>query len=292
MKQQEISVYLIAKTQVQHNEVEHWLTDKKVEYNYTKEAAPGATLTTLAGKRCYNAFDVGEANLNLTRVRQDMADFCDNVLKQSHGSVLEHTSYTFAIEGITRVATAELNRHRAGMAVSEGSGRYIRPSEFSYWLPLSIREQGFDEFCNERGVTYENAIEGQYDKLHEEWSEVEYNKYLTRQLFIKAFNQMAENYAELESIWEIGAVTDFHTKKQLTSLFRRVLGQGISTGGVWTGNLRALRHIFTMRCDQAAEEEICHVATLMLKKMMIAEPEIFGDFKQVDGFWQPTYRKV
>ena len=75
-------------------------------------------------------------------------------------------------------------------------------------------------------------------------------------------------------------------------MFRRIVPIGVATGGVWSGNLRALRHIFTMRCSPAAEEEICLIGSLMLKKMMESEPLIFGDFHLVDGYWTPKYIKV
>jgi thymidylate synthase (FAD) len=292
MQTKEISVHIIAKPQIQHNEVGQWLTDMGVTYDYTKVASPGATLTELAGRRCYMAFQVGGNNENLTRIRQDSAAYIDNILSSGHGSVLEHANYTFAVEGLTRVATAELNRHRAGMAISEGSGRYIRPNQFGYWLPMSIREQGFDDYCNELGLTFDNAIEGQYNEAREQWSRVECAKEETREVFIRAFRQMQDNYDELEFIWAIDKLAAFKEKKKLTSMFRRILGMGISTGGVWTGNIRALRHIFEMRCSEAAEEEICHIATLMLEKMMESEPEIFGDFEKVAGHWQPKHRKV
>lgn len=37
MKQKEITVHVIAQTQVNHNEVGQWLTDMGVEYNYDKK---------------------------------------------------------------------------------------------------------------------------------------------------------------------------------------------------------------------------------------------------------------
>jgi thymidylate synthase ThyX len=67
---------------------------------------------------------------------------------------------------------------------------------------------------------------------------------------------------------------------------------GVATGGVWTGNLRALRHILTVRCAVEAEEEIAEVCGLMLTALRDREPHIFGDFAYIDGAWPPVYRKV
>lgn len=280
-------VYIIAKTQVQHAAVGQWLTDMGVTYdfnsdspdvseqniwvrhNYPHVAHDGALLTTLAGKRCYMSFQVGAHNRNLTKVRNDMGEFIDNILKTGHGSVTEHTNYTFAIEGVSRVFTAEFNRHRAGMAVSEGSGRFISTDELTAVMPL--------EFEPSEGDSYE----------------VIKKKERSRGLVSAAYTA-SEHYAkELRKVWadELSS-GNFSIRKKLTSAIRSVSPLRTATGGVWTGNLRALRHVFTMRCDPAAESEICHVATLMLEMMMQSEPELFADFEKIDGYYRPRYRKV
>ena len=76
-------------------------------------------------------------------------------------------------------------------------------------------------------------------------------------------------------------------------MMRRIVPMGVATGGVWTLNLRALRHVFDMRCSEAAEEEILLVATKMLNLMRHAEPSLFGDFVTNDnGISTSKYRKV
>ncbi len=68
---------------------------------------------------------------------------------------------------------------------------------------------------------------------------------------------------------------------------------GISTGGIWTGNVRAIRWIIEQRGSKYAEEEILFVSRLMLEKMMKATPLLFGDFEiDNDGFFIPRYSKV
>lgn len=228
----------------------------------------GAHLVRLCGKRCYMSYEVG-LNPNITRVRDDLEEFITNILETLHGSILEHIVQSFALEGVSRVFTAEMNRHRAGTAISEGSMRYIAFEDIPYWIPLSTQ----------------NADD---DTPH-----IRLTKERTRNVFEKAFQQAQENYAELQKIWNYREeVKAFSEKKKLTSMFRRIIPIGVATGGVWTGNLRALRHIFTMRCSPAAEEEICLVASEMLKRMMESEPLIFGDFHLVDGYWTPRYKGI
>ena len=261
-------VYLIAKSALQPDEAQRWLDDLGAQDFRLPEGTEAEQLATLAGKRCYMSFQPG-LNPNVTRVRQDVAAFIGNILESRHGSVLEHVSYTFAIENVSRVFTAEMNRHRAGWAVSEGSLRYIRFTDIPVWMPFSMRDK-----------------EGDPETVREA-------KRRSRDIFERAFRQMEENYRELESIWQLDQMKAFEQKKKITSAMRRIIGMGVATGGVWTGNLRALRHVLALRIDASAEEEIAYVFTLILKKMLEQEPNFFADFHQTeDGFWKPEHWKI
>jgi thymidylate synthase (FAD) len=266
-----IEIFLLAQTKLNSEEVSRWLNylgTSSESVCQTEDVSDPALLVALAAKRCYLSFEPG-LNPNVTKVRRDWMEYLDNILKSGHGSVLEHSTYTFAIEGVSRVFTAEMNRHRAGWAVSEGSLRYIRPHDFKMWFPASLA-------INEKDT-----------------DDVKLKKQKTIELFHKAMNQDKENYKDLEAIWQIDAISDFSTKKKLTSLFRRILPLGIATGGVWTGNFRALRHVIAMRASPEAEEEICFVFCKIAKMMVEREPLLFGDFLETpDGFWYPKYKKV
>lgn len=267
----EPSVFLIGRTMPNRYYIKHWLDHLGAdEYVLPDDCTPGEALVNLCGKRCYMSFST-DLNRNLSRVRTDMSEFIDNILKVGHGNVIEHVVYNFAIEDVTRVFTAEMNRHRAGMAISEGSMRFIRFDDIKFLMPRSLQVQ-------------EGDITNIIDK-----------KLASQEVFQRAFIQDEDNYKELEHIWasELSPTSAFKEKKAITSMMRRIVGMGVCTGGVWSGNLRALRHVFNMRCDGAAEEEILSVANLMLEKMMEAEPSFFKDFKKDDkGFWRAGYVKV
>ena len=269
MRHVEPAVYILAKSQVDHDEARRWLDDLGAsDYDIPTDGTNAELLTTLAGKRCYLSFEPG-LNPNVTRVRRSMVEFIENILKSRHGSVLEHSTYTFAIENVSRVFTAEMNRHRAGWAISEGSMRYIRFADIPFWMPFSIRESDGDA------------------------PDIADAKARTRAIFERAFRQMEENYRELEEIWQLDALREFKEKKKLTSMMRRIIGMGVATGGVWTGNLRAVRHVLSVRVDAAAEEEIAYVFGVILKRMLEAEPTILADFEPTDdGFWKPKYWKI
>jgi thymidylate synthase (FAD) len=293
-----IEVFNIARTQVDRDEVRRWLdfVGVSAEYELPDDGAVSnpALLIALAAKRCYKSFEVNPGlNPNVTQIRKDWGEYLDNVMKVGHGSVLEHAVFTFAIENVSRVFTGEMNRHRAGWAISEGSMRFIRFSEaVPYWEPDSIK--GPDVMPDDVVV---EAIEDMLRPGTETSlpPTVDGKKQLTREVFRRAFTQQRDYYAVLERIWvdELAPDSKFKQKKELTSLFRRIVGMGCATGGVWSGNVRALRHVITMRCEPAAEEEILHVFSRVAMRMREKEPMLFGDFHQDEnGFWRPKYKKV
>jgi thymidylate synthase (FAD) len=178
------------------------------------------------------------------------------------------------MEGVSRVFTGEMNRHRAGWAISEGSMRFIRYTSIDWWLPTSLRDSPYDD------------------------NDLRIRKERSREVFERAFSHQAECYQDLLNIWGMSEDHhNFHYKKVVTSCLRRIVGMGVATGGVWTGNIRAIRHVITMRADVAAEEEIYYVFSTILAIMAEKEPNLFGDFTQITegpgaGSWVPKYRKV
>jgi thymidylate synthase (FAD) len=272
-KQIEIEIFNIAKTQVDRAEVKRWLIHLEA-YNYEipdeRAVTDPALLIALAAKRCYMSFEPG-LNPNVTKVRQDMTTYIDNILAQRHGSVLEHSVYTFAIEGVSRVFTAEMNRHRAGWAISEGSLRFIRfDKEIPFWMPTSLQAQDGDD------------------------EDLVIKKDRSQTVFERAFRQQEQAYAELLDIWDMDEKDkNFAYKKRVTSCLRRIIGMGVASGGVWTGNIRALRHVLAARSAPAAEEEIFHVFSRIGEMICRMEPMLFGDFElKLSGSWVPKHEKV
>lgn len=265
-------VFLIGRTVVDQLAMREWLNFIGAEkYHLEASVTSAEQLVQLCGKRCYMSFVPG-LNPNVQRVRTDMTEFIDNILKVGHGSVIEHAVFNFAIENVSRVFTGEMNRHRAGVAISEGSMRFIRFQDIPFGFPQSIRIQAGDS------------------------EELANKKKRTRDIFRDVLMKIEDAYGELASdVWktELDPKSNFKDKKNITSMMRRIIPMGVSTGGVWSLNLRALRHVFHMRCDEAAEEEILHVATMMLEKMIDVEPTFFADFKRNEkGYYRAGYVKV
>lgn len=273
MSIREITIHRIASTHVDREAVQRWLSvigADEFEIPAPEAVSDPALLIALAGKRCYQSWQPA-LNPNVTKIRKDYVEYFDNILASKHGSCLEHSVFTYAFEGVTRVFTAEMNRHRAGWAISEGSLRFIRfGDDVPYWLPLSLCDAPDDD------------------------ADLRKRKEDSRSLFEEAFAADQRIYSALVKIWDLDAKDkNFSYKKRVTSCLRRIIGLGVCTGGVWTGNVRALRHVFAMRASTAAEEEICHVFSQIVADMAVREPLLFGDFyKTADGFWAPKYEKV
>ena len=117
----------------------------------------------------------------------------------------------------------------------------------------------------------------------------------TRAVIMRVANMVEGAYVELCEIWaeELKPESKFSMKKHVTSMMRRIIPMGVATGGVWSMNVRALRHICELRTSDAAEEEIAAVAGQILEIMTKEEPTLLGDFQKLEGgAWTVKYHKV
>jgi thymidylate synthase (FAD) len=254
-------VFLIASTQESQSGMQRWLDSLGAE-EYMEPLQgqhPGERLIEAAGRRCYMSFKPG-LNPNVTKVRTDSADYFRNIMESGHGSVLRHTTASFAIEFVSRVFTAEINRHSAGVAISEGSMRYIRLTNMQTWDPW--------------GPDIDDAPNA-----------VQAAKFAAASLeHTAAFEEAEARQRRLEALFaDELASGDFRIKKILTSRFRRTCPLGIATGGIWTFNLQALRHVLQLRSTPAVEEEMVPVMQQMGEIARINWPNVFQDFRWVEA---------
>lgn len=257
-------VRLIAKPEIDWSVVKEYLDGVGGMEWYDRITAyqpsdPGAELVEFAGRLCYRSWAPG-LNANVAKVRTDSADYIENVLKSGHGSVIEHANYSFIFHNVSRVFTHEVVRHRAGCAYSQESMRFVRLTDIPFWFP--------DWFT--RG----------YPQLAEHAEKI--------LALLEGFQrQMAHEFG-----LDDGGVP-FSEKKSKTSFMRRFAPDGVATGIVMTANVRALRHIISMRTDPAAEEEIRLVFGEVAQIMLRECPLLFQDFAQTDdGWWRPKHWKV
>ena len=103
------------------------------------EHTPNPELTVaLAARLCYSPSSIYKLREKLEA--SDIEAFLDKIMSLGHHSVLEHASFTFGIEGISRVTTHQLVRHRIA-SFSQQSQRYVSHKEnFTSIMPDSISE--------------------------------------------------------------------------------------------------------------------------------------------------------
>ena len=97
-------------------------------------------MVALGAKLCYSGAHVNDL---LQRVEaKDQSAFVEKILGMGHESVMEHASFTFAIEGVSRVLLAQITRHRLA-SFSVQSQRYVSyESGFGYVIPPRIQALG------------------------------------------------------------------------------------------------------------------------------------------------------
>ncbi|MDO3377664.1 FAD-dependent thymidylate synthase [Geoalkalibacter halelectricus] len=91
-----------------------------------------------AARLCYSDATIGEL---MERAVAERAAFLRKILSLGHLSVLEHASFTFGIEGISRACSHQLVRHRIA-SFSQQSQRYVSHRErFAAVTPPSIAQR-------------------------------------------------------------------------------------------------------------------------------------------------------
>ena len=215
----------------------------------------GELIVEFCGRACYRSWEPG-LNPNVTKVRADQREYFANILSSAHGSVLEHANYSFALHDVSRVATHEIVRHRAGSAFSQESLRYVRLTDIGFRVAPAL------EPVRERVLAIVEQLE-------------EFQVSAARELGI-----------EEEGV-------PFHVKKEVTSALRRLAPIGLSTDIIWTANVRTLRHVIEMRTAPGAEEEVRLIFDQVAHVMLEEAPNLFQDFARDEhGSWVPEHRKV
>lgn len=87
-------------------------------------------------RQCYSP--VGAKELKQKTNKETRERLIKQVIASGHLSTLEHASFTFAIEGVSRVTEIQLIRHRIGCSYSIQSGRYVKRTGAQYVIPPSI----------------------------------------------------------------------------------------------------------------------------------------------------------
>lgn len=113
-------------------------------------------VVALGARLCYSKARVDDL---LERVEaRDQTEFVHRIMSMGHDSVLEHATFTFGIEGVSRVLLAQITRHRMA-SFSVQSQRYVSyESGFGYIVPPKIEalgEEAAAEFCRQMDTMHQ-----------------------------------------------------------------------------------------------------------------------------------------
>ena len=101
--------------------------------SYTKDAEE---LCAAAAQSCYSDKPAGELLKGMKGKRPGKV--LENIVGMGHHSVIEHATYTFSVEGVSRALTHQLVRHRIA-SYSQQSQRYVSMDRADYVTPPSIK---------------------------------------------------------------------------------------------------------------------------------------------------------
>lgn len=220
---------LIAYTKID-DDVMFSATDGK--WQFPKDGpADAEALLVFGGRACFQSWEMPNP---ATATAQG---YLANILDHGHGSVFEHSSATFYLQGVSRDFTHQLIRHRH-MSYSQLSQRYVDESRAKFVQHPTLR--GVDKL---EGMTASFLA-----------------------ISSSAYKVVVETL-----------VAKGYSRKQAREAARTFLPGGTETKIVVTANFRAWRHFIAMRATEHADREICEVALEVGRQLKEKFPYAFQD---------------
>ena len=193
-------------------------------------------LAEFAGRLCYQSW----ARTNPATVTNE--GYLFNIINQRHFSVMEHASFSFYVDGVSRSLLAELTRHRhlsfsvlSQRYVDESYGREIYPPALP--VPTTVTD------------TSHKLLEIAYAARN-------------------AYSQIVDEL-----------VAKGLTRKEARQAARSVLPNATETKFIVTGNVRAWRDVISKRNHPAADAEIRALGRDILRMLKLAAPNSFQDME-------------
>ncbi len=203
----------------------------------------------LSAKLCYASTSISELEEGLTD--EKVGSFVNMLSDIGHESPIEHASFTFGIEGVSRSLLAQITRHRIA-SFSVQSQRYVREDGFEFVTPPQIAADP------EALEIFEQAMR-------------EDNEYYERIAAVLKKNHTARLVAE--GMDEAAAAKK--AEKMAIEDARFVLPNACTTKMIVTMNARSLNNFFAHRCCNRAQWEIRELAEKMLRLVREVAPTLF-----------------
>ena len=204
-----------------------------------------------AAKLCYSDAHITDLLDGLDE--EKTAKFLTMLSDLGHASPIEHASFTFGIEGVSRTLLAQITRHRIA-SFSVQSQRYVRLEDFRYVIPPEIEA---DPAAKAAFIDAMNADAKHYLELVKALEEKHTHTLMEQGMPEKTARAKASKMANEDA--------------------RFVLPNACETKMVMTMNCRSLNNFFNLRCCNRAQWEIRALAMEMLRLCCEAAPVLFAN---------------
>ena len=204
---------------VDHNDLAHMSGDDSTPlgrlWRDMNEEDGIERMIEFGGRHCYRAWEKG----------RDRESYIRNIIDMQHGSVLEHSTINWGVQGVSRSLSLELARHRVGIALSQESQRYVDASQINFVVPPMLRHltSGPADHTNNSDV----IVDFHRANRHA----VEVYIALQQQIVAELGRQTIE-----------GVKADTMAQKRANEAARALLPNDTETRFLWTTNMRLLRH--------------------------------------------------
>lgn len=241
-----------------------------------------------AARLCYS--NLGIEDLFSKYTDEQNQKMIENLMNLGHESPIEHVSFTFGVEGISRTLSHQLVRHRIA-SYSQQSQRYVKLDQFEYVIPPHIEksmyakkifiesmkkdQQTYDELVEVliANSIHNNYLEKMYQSIkillpdHQYINDVceVYNTPFLGVTHRKYISKFKECYKDIYSKTEKEAIEDA----------RYVFPNACETKIVFTMNARSLLNLFKLRSCNRAQWEIRELSDKMLIECKKIAPNLF-----------------
>lgn len=231
-------------------------------------------VVALAAKLCYSSVGVDGIEEKLTP--EEIERFVGMLASIGHESPLEHVTFTFAVEGISRACSHQLVRHRIA-SYSQQSQRYVNlVDKFEYIVPPAyknnpILESIYLKAMKQDAENYEELVK---ISLLQKAKELGLGEKYAREL-INADEEFKKQCPSLVDYFKYKQRKEYmKAEKQAIEDARYVLPNACETKMVFTMNARTLINFIKHRKCRRAQHEIREMAIEMEKLITEVAPNL------------------
>ena len=250
-----------------------------ITYTHTPEK-----IVACAAKLCYSNSDA--ITLYKTLEREECGEFIKKLHTLGHQSPLEHASFTFAIEGVSRSLLAQITRHRIA-SFSVQSQRYVNMED--KFQPIEPTEISCHTEAHEIFQNTMDLLQVRYHAIRESIIMDQMTNWY-HHLNQDTIPSIYMNIEEFKKFVSQSCKDDRDDTKEFTKLAKReyrkiekianenaraILPNSCPTQMILTMNARELLHFFKVRCCNRAQDEIRELAWRMFHQVHNVAPNLF-----------------